>query len=145
MADKEEEKVAESSFEATVKALFDGMDGFVSSKTVVGDAIHVGDMILLPLVDVSFGCGAGTAHKESKPSGNQKTGKVSAAGGMTGKISPSAVLVIQDGYTKLVNIKNQDAMTKLIDMVPDLVHRFTKGDPISNEEVKEKVMEEQKP
>lgn len=35
------------------------MDGFVSAKTVVGDAIHVGDTIILPLVDVSFGVGAG--------------------------------------------------------------------------------------
>ena len=45
---------------------------------------------------------------------------------MSGKMSPSAVLVIKDGQTKLVNIKNQDTVTKIIDMVPDLVDRFTK-------------------
>ena len=38
---------------------------------------------------------------------------------------PSAVLVIQDGSTKLVNIKNQDGITKILDMVPDFVNKFT--------------------
>ena len=43
---------------------------------------------------------------------------------MSAKISPSAVLVIQNGVTKLVNVKHQDAVTKIIDMVPDFVIRF---------------------
>ena len=43
-----------NNFKGTVEALFHGMDGVVSSKTVVGDAIHIGDTIILPLVDVSF-------------------------------------------------------------------------------------------
>lgn len=45
-------------FRSTVESLFKGMDSFISSKTVVGDAIHIGDTIILPLVDVSFGVGA---------------------------------------------------------------------------------------
>lgn len=40
-------------------------------------------------------------------------------------MSPSAVLVIQNGVTRLVNIKQQDAVTKVLDMVPDLVNKFT--------------------
>ena len=43
---------------------------------------------------------------------------------MSAKMSPSAVLVIQNGVTKLVNVKNQDAVTKVIDMAPDLINRF---------------------
>lgn len=35
----------ENNFKDTVNSLFKGMDGFVSAKTVVGDAIHVGDTI----------------------------------------------------------------------------------------------------
>ena len=38
----------------TVEELFRGMDGVISSKTVVGDAIHIGDTIILPLIDVSL-------------------------------------------------------------------------------------------
>ena len=50
-----------NNFKSTVEALFKGMDAVVSSKTVVGDAIHINDTIILPLVDVSFGIGAGSS------------------------------------------------------------------------------------
>ncbi len=71
-------------------------------------------------------------------------GKDSSSGGMGGKMSPSAVLVIKDGQSKLVNIKNQDTITKLLDMVPDLVARFTdkkKEEGPSDEEIIETVKE----
>lgn len=111
--------MADNSFNTTVESLFKGMDSFVSTKTVVGDAIHIGDTIILPLVDVSFGVAAGAFTQDKKNNG---------AGGMGGKIMPSAVLVIQDGTTKLVNIKNQDGVTKILDMVPDFVNKFTSRD-----------------
>ena len=106
--------MSENKFNSTVSALFQGMDSVISSKTVVGDAIHIGDTIILPLVDVSFAVGAGAFNSENKEKG---------AGGLGGKITPSAVLVIQNGKTKLVNIKNQDTITKLLDMVPDVIDR----------------------
>ena len=105
-------------FNHTVESLLNGTDSFITTKTVVGDAIHIGDTIILPLVDVSFGVAAGAFSQEKKNNG---------AGGMGGKINPSAVLVIQNGQTKLVNIKNQDGMTKILDMVPDIVNKFTSG------------------
>ena len=107
-----------NNFKATAESLFQGMDGVISSKTVVGDAIHINGTIILPLVDVSFGIGAGSFTGEKKERG---------MGGIGGKMSPSAVIVIQDGRTKLVNIKNQDTITKILDMIPDVVDRFTSG------------------
>ena len=97
----------DNTFQNTVEALFRGMDSFITTKTVVGEAIHIDDTILLPLVDVSFGVGAGAFAENAKNN---------AGGGMGGKISPSAVLVISKNGTRLVNIKNQDAVTKIIDM-----------------------------
>lgn len=118
--------MGDNSFHTTVESLFKGMDSFITTKTVVGDAIHIGDTIILPLVDVSFGVAAGAFSQEKKNNG---------AGGMGGKIMPSAVLVIQNGTTKLVNIKNQDGVTKILDMVPDFVNRFTsKKDETAEEE-----------
>ncbi len=110
--------MADSKFNETVSSLFKGMDAFVSAKTVVGEPVTVGDTIILPLVDVSFGVGAGAFASDAKNN---------AGGAMTGKVTPSAVLVIQNGQTKLVNIKNQDTVTKVLDMVPDLIDRFTSG------------------
>ena len=113
-----------NNFQNTVDSLFKGMDGFMTTKTVVGDAITVGDTIILPLVDVSFGVGAGAFEGDKKSNGG---------GGMTGKLTPSAVLVIQNGTTKLVNVKNQDGLTKVLDMVPDIVNRFTGGNDVTPE------------
>ena len=82
----------------TVGALLKGMDSFITTKTVVGDPQQVGDTIILPLIDASFGVGAGAFCDDKKNNG---------AGGMSGKISPSAVLVIRN------------------DMVPGIVDKFS--------------------
>ena len=110
--------MAEQNFNQTVESLFKGMDSFLTTKTVVGDAVKFDDgTIILPLIDVSFGVGAGAFTSDKKNN---------AGGGMGGKITPSSVLVIQDGKIRLVNVKNQDMVTKIIDMVPDVIDRFTK-------------------
>ncbi len=107
-------------FETTVGSLFKGMEGFVSAKTVVGDAVTVKDTIILPLMDVTFGvaAGAGTNNAKDNRKGN-------AVGGMGCKMTPSAVLVIHDGMTRLVNVKNQDVVNKIVDMVPDVLEKIT--------------------
>ena len=114
--------MAENQFPSTVEALFKGMDHFVTTKTVGGEAVKIDDTIILPLVDVTCGMAAGSFAQSAK---------TNAGGGMSAKMSPSAVLVIQNGVTRLVNIKHQDAVTKVIDMVPDLVNRFVGGNDIS--------------
>ena len=110
--------MTENNFAQVMESLFKGMDAFLSAKTVIGEATKIGDIIILPLVDVSFGVGAGASAGEKKNGGG---------GGMTGKMSRSAVLVIKpDGSTKLVNVKNQDTMTKILDMIPDVIDKITK-------------------
>ena len=110
--------MADNTFLSTVESLFKGMDGFITTKTVVGDAVRFDDgTIILPLVEVSFGVGAGAFNSNNKNN---------AGGGMGGKITPSSVLVIQNGSARLVNVKNQDTVTKVIDMVPDLIDKFKK-------------------
>ena len=126
--------MAGTKFNETVASLFKGMDSFVSAKTVIGEPVTVGDTIILPLVDVSFGVGAGAFASDNKNN---------AGGGMTGKVTPSAVLVVQNGQTKLVNIKNQDTITKLLDMVPDVIDKFTKGkDDDNNDDIVDSVIKD---
>ena len=61
----------ENNFKDTVNSLFKGMDSFISAKTVVGEAIHVGDTIILPLMDVSFGLCAGAFSGAGKENGRK--------------------------------------------------------------------------
>lgn len=108
--------MAENNFGGVIESLMKGMNAVIGTKTVVGDATQVGDTIILPLVDVSFGVGAGASASDKKNGGG---------GGFSAKMSPSAVLVIKNGSTKLVNVKNQDMVTKVLDMIPDVVEKFT--------------------
>lgn len=113
--------MAENNINGTVEALFRGLDSFLTTKTVVGEAVKFEDgTIVLPLVDVSFGVGAGAFANEEKKRNN-------AGGGMGGSMQPSAVLVIQNGTIKLVNVKNQDGITKILDMVPEFVNKVISG------------------
>ncbi len=123
-----------NSFNSTVDSLLKGMDGFLTTKTVVGEPIHAGDNILLPLADVSFGVGAGAFGENAKQR---------ASGGMGAKISPSAILVINGNGIRMVNVKNQDAVTRVMDMMPDLINRFTSrgGDDVTLDDVEEMIHE----
>ena len=104
-------------FNTTMASLFQGMDGFISTKTVVGEPVTFEDTIILPLMDVSFGVGAGAFNADKKQN---------AGGGLGAKMSPCAILVISDGITKLISVKNQDTVSKVLDMVPDIINKFTK-------------------
>lgn len=104
--------MAENNFDGLINTLMEGMDGFLSTKTVVGDATKVGDTLIVPLVDVSFGVGAGASMNDKKNG---------AMGALSGKMTPSAVLVINNGHTRLVSVKNQDSISKLIELGSDVV------------------------
>ncbi len=122
-------------FSSTVQSLFKGMDSFLTTKTVVGDAVKFDDgTIILPLVDVSFGVGAGAFSEHGK--------RENGGGGMGGKVQPSAILVIKDGESKLVNVKNQDGLTKILDMVPELIDKFSKKGKNKDEDTQDYDYEE---
>lgn len=119
--------MADNKFNDVVQSMIKGMDGFLSSKTVVGEPTVIGDVTVIPFVDVSFGMGAGNLNNDKKDSG---------AGGLSGKMTPSSVLIISKGTTKLVNIKNQDNVGKILDMIPDIVNKVAekKNITMTNEE-----------
>jgi len=118
--------MADNQFAEQAEALFRGMNAFVSTKTVVGAPQQAGDAIIIPLVDVSCGMATGAFSGKKSSDGN-------GAGGMSTKISPAAVLIIQNGATRLINVKNQDAVTRVMDLVPDVINRFTANSKISPE------------
>jgi len=109
-------QVTKNDFNQTVGTLYKGMDAFLSTKTVVGEPIQVGDTTIIPLVDVNFGVGAGAF-------GNAK-GTNQAGGGMGGKMSPTAVVVIQDGQVRMMPIAEESTLTKILDMIPGVTAKI---------------------
>ncbi len=107
--------MAENNFKANVDALLSGMEGFLNTKTVVGEAIKVDGSILIPLADVSFGVGAGAFE------GNEKN---RGGGGLGAKITPSAILIINNTGTRVISVKSPGTIAKLVEMAPDIINRF---------------------
>ena len=103
----------------TSEELVEAMEHFITTKSVVGEPIKLGDTILLPLADVSFGMGIGMFSKGEN-----------GTGGVGGKITPNAVLVLKKGSSKIISVKDADGISKIIDMVPDVVNKF--GDKVSD-------------
>lgn len=108
--------MAENHFQETISSLFQGMDHFISTKTVVGDPMHLEDgTVMVPLIEVSFGVGAGAFAESAKNRG---------VGALGGRVVPSSILMIKDGMVRVIHVKSQDTVNKLIDMAPDVVNRF---------------------
>lgn len=129
--------MSENNFSNVIESLLKNVDHLVASKTVVGDVTQVGDAVIVPLVDVSFGVGAGASTNDKKNGG---------AGGMNAKISPSAVLVIQNGHAKLVSVKNQDTISKVVDLIPEVIDKIKakKDGVIENEDAIKEAFPEEK-
>ena len=64
----------DNQFQGVVESLLKGMDTVLSTKTVVGEATKIGDTIILPLVDVTFGVGAGDQKRFHQAGQYQKSG-----------------------------------------------------------------------
>ena len=122
----------ENNYKEVIQSLIGGMEGVLSSKTVVGQPTVVGDTTIIPLVDVSFGVAAGASANNTKNTNN-------GMGGMGGKVSPTAILVIHDGNTRLISVKDTDVLTKVLDMLPEVVNKITKPKKgeVSDDEAKE--------
>ena len=104
-----------------LKMLFSKMEDFVSTKTVVGEPVVMGEVTIVPLVDVSVGMATGVSASKEDEAKKDKDG---GAGGMGAKMTPSAVLVVTGGTVQLVNLKNQESSNKLLDMIPGILEKF---------------------
>ena len=106
----------DDSIGVTLSALFKGLEGLASTKTVVGEPIYIDDVKLIPLIEVTAGLASGALGKNARQNG---------AGAMSAKVTPIAILIMQNDRIKLVSVKDQDIFTKLLDMIPEAIDRLT--------------------
>ena len=102
-----------------ISMLFEKLESFIKTKTVVGEPLKVGETTIIPFIDISFGLGTGggvgTDDKGSKGNGG--------GAGTGARIAPLAVLVIKGDQVELLPVKKAGNLQKLIDMVPDIVEK----------------------
>lgn len=103
--------------ENMLKTALDEIERLLTTKTVVGEPIKIGDNTIVPLIAVGFGFGGGVGE-DSKAAGSKGVG--SGAGGGAG-IRPIA-LVIVDKEGK-VHVESVRASSSIVDKMGDAVVR----------------------
>lgn len=91
----------------------------LTTKTVIGEAQTIGNITLIPVMDVMFGFGGGGGEgidKENKGSGN--------GGGAGVRMTPKAVLVIKDGEASVLPLGKGNAIDKILEAMPGLLEKM---------------------
>ncbi len=110
----------ELNFNESMNAMFDKVEEFFRSKTVVGESITIGDTTIIPVMDISLGIGLGGGDGV-----DDKANKGNGGGGGVGaKGTPTAVIVLKGDSVEVLPVRRQAGLEKLLEMVPDMVDRI---------------------
>ena len=109
-----------------LETLFQKLENFLKSETVVGQPIVVGETTLIPIVSITFGCATGAGGGGGSNSRNGSENGSGSGSGVTsgGKITPTAVLVVRNNEVTLLPIKDKFGLESLLEKVPDLMEKI---------------------
>lgn len=112
-----------------LNTIFSKLEEFFKSETVVGKPIQVGEVTLIPIIDIGFGLGTGGGNgKDNK--GNDGTG---GGAGVGAKISPNSVLVVKGDEVSLIALKNKDSLDKILNIVPSIIDKVKERKEVKEE------------
>ncbi|PIS27351.1 MAG: sporulation protein [Candidatus Marinimicrobia bacterium CG08_land_8_20_14_0_20_45_22] len=107
--------------EGIIDALLNRLKDIVTSETVVGKPIQVGETTVIPITKISLGFGAGAGSADSKDKGN-----ASGTGGGA-VIEPIAIITVSRDEVKIHRLKsNEVGLGKVFEALPELIAKFTK-------------------
>ena len=120
--------------------LFEKLEKFFTSKTVVGEPIQVDGVTLIPLLNISFGLGLGGGDG-TDDKGNSGTGGGSGVGA---RAIPTAVLVVREGQVEVLPITSKGGLEKLVDLVPGILEKVDLSGCCNSNETDNEMKEETK-
>ncbi|SHI83517.1 Uncharacterized spore protein YtfJ [Dethiosulfatibacter aminovorans DSM 17477] len=110
--------MAEFNIKDNVNNVFEKLQSFMKTDTVVGEPVQIGEVTIVPFIEINFGLGTGGGG------GTDKEAKGEGGGlGSGGKISVSSVLVIKGDHVEMMPIKKSSSIDKLIEMVPEIMEK----------------------
>lgn len=98
-------------------AIFEQMEKFFRTETVIGQPIQAGEVTIVPIISVTFGAGKGAGEGK----GTDGTGGGAGGAGAGGRITPTAIIVIRGPEVEIMPLTGQSNMERIINQFPDLV------------------------
>lgn len=111
-----------SSIPENLEVLFNKLQNFLKTETVVGEPIIVGETTLIPIISVSFGCGTGYGNGTDDKGNNGSGGGL----GVGAKVTPNAMVVLKNDSVTMLPVNNKNNVESLLEMVPGIVSKFKK-------------------
>lgn len=109
----------QTSLKENLDTLFNNLEKFLKTETVIGEPIVVGETTLVPIISLSFGCGTGSGNNGDKSNSKNGTGLGAAA-----KVTPNAVIAITGDKVSILPISGKSNLDSLLNMVPEIVSKF---------------------
>ena len=104
-----------------LKGVVGELKEIAKSETVIGDAVTVGEMTVIPVVKISVGFGAGGGQGE-----HEKTGAGFGGGGGGGaRIEPVAFIILDKTGASLLPV-SKGKWEGIIDAIPGLAKKISK-------------------
>ena len=102
-----------SSIESLVERVMGELHKIVQTRTVVGEPVQAGELILIPVSRITFGFGAG--------GGEGGKGQSGTGGGAT--VEPIAFVVVDgDGKAQILTMREKEAgWGQLVELMPDAI------------------------
>ncbi|MGE5416371.1 MAG: GerW family sporulation protein [Acidobacteriota bacterium] len=110
-------------FKDNVDALVSNLEKIISTKTVIGEPIVLGNVTMIPVVEarVGFGTGTGEGNEPGKGTGS------GSGGGAGASVKATAMVVVQDGEVKVYSLGKKGMMEQLAEMIPEIMAKHGKG------------------
>lgn len=111
----------QASLKENLDTLFNNLENFLKTETVIGEPITVGETTLVPIISLSFGCGTGAGNNSDKTKENSQNG---TGLGAAAKVTPNAVIAVTGDKVTLLPISGKNNLDSLLNLVPEIVSKF---------------------
>ncbi|MGE0591786.1 MAG: GerW family sporulation protein [Vicinamibacterales bacterium] len=109
--------------ESLLKTTLAEIERLLTTRTVVGEPMHIGGNTVIPLVSVGFGFGAGGGSgKETKTTQGEGQGAGSGGGG---GVRPVAVIIVNDAGVRVEPVRKGAAT--MVEKVGEAVSRIVES------------------
>ncbi len=122
-----------------IDTILDRLHSLVNTETVVGDPVELGDVTILPVIKVSIGfaAGGGEGTREDSKNEHAKEGGGGGGGGGGASISPIGFITYDGQKVRFIGV-SKGKIDSLVESVPELIKKFSKGKKDGKEKAKEK-------